>query len=47
VVKTKMTNYNQMGTSTEVGAKRIVELATLAEGGPSFTFSNQNGEIPW
>jgi len=47
VVKTKMTNYNPMGTSTEVGAKRIVELATLAEGGPSFTFSDQNGEIPW
>jgi NAD(P)-dependent dehydrogenase (short-subunit alcohol dehydrogenase family) len=47
VVKTKMTNYNPMGTSTEVGAKRIVELAPLAEGGPSFTFSTQNGEIPW
>jgi len=47
VVKTKMTNYNPTGTSTEVGAQRIVELATLAEGGPSFTFSNQNGEIPW
>lgn len=47
LVKTKLTNNHPMGTSTELGAQRIVELATAVKGGPTATFSNRNGSIPW
>jgi NAD(P)-dependent dehydrogenase (short-subunit alcohol dehydrogenase family) len=47
LVKTKLTNEHPMGTSTELGAQRIVELATAAKGGPTATFSDRNGGIPW
>lgn len=47
LVKTKATKFHPYGTTTDVGAKRIVELATLEKGGPSGTFSDINGEIPW
>ncbi|KIX06046.1 uncharacterized protein Z518_04020 [Rhinocladiella mackenziei CBS 650.93] len=46
LVKTKLTN-NLMGSSTELGAQRIVELATAAKGGPTATFSDRDGSIPW
>ena len=47
LVKTKLTNETRYGTSTEVGAQRIVELATAAKGGPTFSFTDRDGVIPW
>jgi NAD(P)-dependent dehydrogenase (short-subunit alcohol dehydrogenase family) len=47
LVSTSMTGHNPMGTSTEVGAQRIVELATLESDGPTATFSNRDGPLPW
>ncbi|KAJ9633231.1 uncharacterized protein PV06_00930 [Exophiala oligosperma] len=48
VVQTNLTSYNQEnGHTPEVGAKRIVELATLPKGGETATFSDMNGPIPW
>lgn len=46
LVKTKLTNH-LMGESPEVGAQRIVELATLGKGGPTATFSKREGDVPW
>jgi NAD(P)-dependent dehydrogenase (short-subunit alcohol dehydrogenase family) len=46
LVKTKLTNM-LMGESPELGAKRIVELATAAKGGLTGTFSDLHGEVPW
>jgi len=47
LVKTKLTNNHPYGTSPEVGAQRIVELATASKGGPTATFSEKDGVIPW
>lgn len=35
------------GTSAEVGAERIVELAILGKGGPTMTWSDIKGSVPW
>lgn len=45
--KTALTGFTEYGHSPEVGAERIVELATLDEHGPTGTFSDRNGSIPW
>ena len=47
LVKTKLTNDHPFGTSPELGAQRIVELATAEKGGPTATFSSREGSIPW
>ena len=47
LVQTKLTNYHAWGTSTGVGAQRIVQLATAVKGGPTATFSDRDGSIPW
>ena len=47
LVQTKLSGNHPMGTSTELGAQRIVELATLEEGGLTMTFSDRDGGIPW
>ncbi|WYZ36138.1 hypothetical protein EsH8_XI_000021 [Colletotrichum jinshuiense] len=47
LVKTKMSGFIEDGTSAEVGAERIIQLATAAPGGSSGTFSNKDGPIPW
>lgn len=47
LVSTNLTGYTQWGTSTEVGAQRIVELATAGKDGPTATFPDSNGEIAW
>ncbi|KAK1574774.1 short chain dehydrogenase [Colletotrichum navitas] len=47
LVKTKLTGYDDYGTSVEIGAERIVSLATNGPGGPTGTFSNRQGPIPW
>ncbi|KAF4452582.1 hypothetical protein F53441_4601 [Fusarium austroafricanum] len=46
LVKTGMTGYHEWGTTTEVGAKRVVEVATAGEDGPHKTISDSNGELP-
>lgn len=47
LVKTHLTNYHAYGTSTDVGAQRIVQLATAQKGSPTRTFSDLNENIPW
>ncbi|GAM91292.1 hypothetical protein ANO11243_093400 [Dothideomycetidae sp. 11243] len=47
LVQTKMTRYTEYGATTDVGATRIVELATAKKGGPSGTYSDRDGPIPW
>jgi NAD(P)-dependent dehydrogenase (short-subunit alcohol dehydrogenase family) len=47
LVQTKLTNYHAWGTSTDVGAQRIVQLATAVKGDPTATFSDRDGIIPW
>lgn len=47
LVKTKMSGFIDAGTPVEIGAERIVQLATAAPGGPSGTFSNKDGPVPW
>ncbi|WYZ41112.1 hypothetical protein EsH8_V_000007 [Colletotrichum jinshuiense] len=47
LVKTKLTAFSDYGAPTEVGAERIVELATAAPGGPTGTFSNRLGPLAW
>jgi NAD(P)-dependent dehydrogenase (short-subunit alcohol dehydrogenase family) len=47
LVQTKLTGFHEYGTTTDLGAKRIVELATAAKGGPTATFSDRDGNIPW
>lgn len=47
LVKTNLTQY-RFGSSTEEGARRIVELATLMDDGPTATFSSTDQpSIPW
>ncbi|KAH6884270.1 hypothetical protein B0T10DRAFT_579769 [Thelonectria olida] len=47
LVRTALTGYTEYGHSPEVGASRIVELATLGEDGPTGTVSDRNGPLPW
>ena len=47
LVKTKLTNNHPLGSSTELGAQQIVELATASKGGPTAKFSDRDGSIPW
>jgi NAD(P)-dependent dehydrogenase (short-subunit alcohol dehydrogenase family) len=47
LVQTKLTNFHSYGTSTDVGAVRIVQLATAEKGGPTATFSDKDGNISW
>ncbi|KAE8382741.1 hypothetical protein BDV26DRAFT_288298 [Aspergillus bertholletiae] len=46
-VKTKMSGYAEGGVTTEVGARRTVELALLDANGPTATFSDNDGPVPW
>ncbi|KAJ5321294.1 carbonyl reductase [Penicillium atrosanguineum] len=47
LVRTQLTGYIEGATTTDLGAKRIVELATLGPDGPTCTFSNLQGPIAW
>ncbi|KAF5682424.1 putative short chain dehydrogenase family [Fusarium denticulatum] len=46
LVKTGLSGYHEYGTTTEVGAERIVQMATIGEDGPTRTFSDRSGELP-
>ncbi|KAF7555170.1 hypothetical protein G7Z17_g2344 [Cylindrodendrum hubeiense] len=47
LVKTALNNFSDYGHSPEIGAERIVEMATLDESGPTGTLSDRNGSLPW
>ncbi|KAE8451018.1 hypothetical protein EG329_005458 [Mollisiaceae sp. DMI_Dod_QoI] len=47
LVQTKLTRFHPWGKSTDLGAQRIVQLATAPKGGPTATFSDRDGNIPW
>ncbi|KAH8885717.1 short chain dehydrogenase reductase [Thozetella sp. PMI_491] len=47
LVSTDLIAFSSAGDPPELGAQRIVELATLAEGGPTATFSNRHGPVAW
>lgn len=47
LVRTKLTNDHPWGSSTELGAQRIVAMATASKGGPTATFSDREGSVPW
>ncbi|KAH8810576.1 short chain dehydrogenase reductase [Xylogone sp. PMI_703] len=47
LIKTKLNGFMEQGQSPEVGALRIVELATSGKNGPTATFSDKDGPIPW
>ncbi|CVL08246.1 hypothetical protein FPRO06_12699 [Fusarium proliferatum] len=46
LVKTGLSGYHEWGTTPEVGAERVVEMATIGEDGPTRTFSDRSGELP-
>ncbi|KAL6406989.1 Fatty acyl-CoA reductase [Ilyonectria robusta] len=45
LVKTALNNFSEYGHSTEIGAERIIEMATLDENGPTGT-PRRNSERP-
>ncbi|KAF2139468.1 uncharacterized protein K452DRAFT_275794 [Aplosporella prunicola CBS 121167] len=47
LVKTRMNGFNPAAVSTDEGAQRIVELATMGEEAPTATFSDRSGPVPW
>jgi len=49
LVATNLTGYTSYGHSPEIGAQRIVELATLTgvDSDVTGTFSDKDGSIPW
>ncbi|KAM5345049.1 hypothetical protein ACJ41O_010911 [Fusarium nematophilum] len=47
LVKTALNGFMEYGTSPEVGAERIVEMATLGEDGQTETVSDRSGGLPW
>lgn len=46
-INTNLSSFDERGESTEAGATRIVELATDGRDGPTGTFSNRHGALPW
>lgn len=46
-VGSRMNKYDPNGKTTDEGARRAVELATLGPDGPTGTFSNTEGPLPW
>ena len=49
LVSTNLTGYMAQGTATEIGAQRLVELATVTGKNTDVTgtFSNSDGSLPW
>jgi NAD(P)-dependent dehydrogenase (short-subunit alcohol dehydrogenase family) len=46
LIKTNLTRH-LMGDAPEVGAERIVQLATAEKGSANGTLSNRHGSLPW
>jgi NAD(P)-dependent dehydrogenase (short-subunit alcohol dehydrogenase family) len=47
LVQTKLTNFHAWGTTTDLGAQRIVQLATATKESLTATFSDRDSSIPW
>lgn len=47
LVQTKLNGFHPYGSSVELGAQRIVELAIAEKGGRTATFSDRKGSVPW
>ncbi|KAL4736598.1 hypothetical protein BDV11DRAFT_211079 [Aspergillus similis] len=47
LVATNMTAHMNAGATAEVGATRIVQLATAGKDGESGTFTDRDGVVPW
>ena len=47
LVKTKLTRFMEHGTSPEVGAEQVVEMATIGIDGPTATWTNKAGVVPF
>ena len=47
LIQTKLNNYQTGGLTTDIGAQRILELATAEKGGVTGTFSNRGGPLGW
>ncbi|KAH8671727.1 short chain dehydrogenase reductase [Xylariales sp. PMI_506] len=47
LVRTSLIGNSPMGDPPELGAQRVVELATLGPDGPTCTFSNRDGPLSW
>ncbi|KIW04397.1 uncharacterized protein PV09_04677 [Verruconis gallopava] len=47
LVSTNLHPAVKAGHAPEVGAKRIVEMATVGPDGPTATFSDRDGVVPW
>jgi NAD(P)-dependent dehydrogenase (short-subunit alcohol dehydrogenase family) len=48
LVQSNLCTFNySIETPPSVGAKRIVELATMQKGGATATFTDENGTVPW
>ncbi|GAB7344351.1 hypothetical protein MBLNU457_2213t1 [Dothideomycetes sp. NU457] len=47
LVQTKLTGFTQYGQTADVGATRLVQLATAKRGGSNGTFSDREGVIAW
>ncbi|VUC23494.1 unnamed protein product [Clonostachys rosea] len=46
-VKSKMVGFHPDARSPEVAAEKVVEMATLEKGGPTGTFVDADGSVPW
>ncbi|KFA67519.1 hypothetical protein S40285_08006 [Stachybotrys chlorohalonatus IBT 40285] len=46
-VKSKMVDPHPDARPPEMAANRVVEMATLAKGGPTRTFVDADGAVPW
>ncbi|KAI0120998.1 short chain dehydrogenase reductase [Xylariales sp. AK1849] len=47
LVSTNMIDHSPAGAAPEVGAQRVVDLATGIENGPNGTFSDRDGPLGW
>ena len=45
LVKTQLTENTPYGSSTKVGAQKIVKVAEIAKGGPRGEFLNKDGSV--
>lgn len=47
LVKTRLTNYIEGGREPDEGAAKLVEMATVGRDGPSGTWTDSYGVVPW
>ncbi|QYT04787.1 Short chain dehydrogenase reductase [Trichoderma simmonsii] len=47
LVKSKLNQFNSIGSTPEAGAEIVVNMATLGKDGPTATFSNLGGSLAW